>query len=116
MFGQRLFNARKTKNLTLEQLAQIYNDKFDGGLSKGTLSKYENGKQEPMISTVGNLASILGVSVDYLINDENEAELMGFDVPMERNNKTREPFGAFLQKKLKESNLSIEQLDRKSVV
>lgn len=71
MFGQRLFNARKAKNLTLEQLAQIYNDKFDGGLSKGTLSKYENGKQEPMISTVGNLASILGVSVDYLINDED---------------------------------------------
>lgn len=67
MFGQRLYKVRKERNLTLEQLANIYNTKFDGGLSKGTLSKYENGKQEPMISTVGNLADILNVSVDYLL-------------------------------------------------
>ncbi len=75
MFGQRLFTARKAKNLTLEQLAQIYNKRFGGGLSRGTLSKYENEKQEPMISTVGHLASILEVSVDHLINgDENNSK------------------------------------------
>lgn len=70
MFGKRLQLARKKKGLTLDQLANIYNERFDGSLSKGTLSKYENGKQEPMISTVGNLASVLGVSVDFLIGDD----------------------------------------------
>lgn len=70
MFGERLLMARKQKGLTLEKLADIYNERFNGNLSKGTLSKYENGKQEPMISTVGNLALILDVSVDFLIGDK----------------------------------------------
>lgn len=72
MFGKRLLMARKQKGLTLEKLAEIYNERFNGNLSKGTLSKYENGKQEPMISTVGNLALILDASVDFLIGDENK--------------------------------------------
>ena len=70
MFGERLRKARKSKDLTLEQLANMYNLKYHGGLSKGTLSKYENNNQEPMITTVANLANILDVSVDYLIDDD----------------------------------------------
>ena len=42
VFGRNLLIARKRKGLTLEQLAELYNKKFGGGLSKGTLSKYEN--------------------------------------------------------------------------
>ena len=75
MFGRNLKNARLERGYTLEYLAKIYNSAFDGGLSKGTLSKYENEKQEPMISVVANLAAILNVSVDYLLGiserDEN---------------------------------------------
>lgn len=70
MFGQKLREARKQNKLTLDELAKLYNIRFNGGLSKGTLSKYENNLQEPMITTVGNLAAILGVSVDFLIGDE----------------------------------------------
>jgi len=71
MFGQNLKEARKRKNLTLDELANLYNKKFNGSLNKGTLSKYENNIQEPMITTVGNLASILEVSVDFLIGDDD---------------------------------------------
>lgn len=67
MFGQNLKAARIEKGYTLEQLASLYNNTFGGGLSKGTLSKYENGKQEPMISVVSNLSSLLNVSVDTLL-------------------------------------------------
>lgn len=67
MFGQNLKSARIEKGYTLEQLASLYNKTFGGGLSKGTLSKYENGKQEPMISVVSNLSSLLNVSVDTLL-------------------------------------------------
>ncbi len=92
MFGKRLYEARKKRGLTLEQLASIYNKRFDGGLSKGTLSKYENEKQEPMISTVGNIASILGVSVDYLIDDkennQNNVELDENVIMYHRDGKT----------------------------
>ena len=67
MFGFRLREVRKSKELTLEELANMYNRSFGGGMNKGTLSRYENGKQEPMIKVVGNLATILGVPVDYLL-------------------------------------------------
>lgn len=70
-FGKRLKQIRKEKNLTLEKLATIYNDNFKGGLSKGTLSKYENGKQEPMLYVAAHLSKILDVSLDYLIGNTN---------------------------------------------
>ena len=54
MFGQRLKETRKAHHYTLESLAEAYNARFaGGGLSKGTLSKYENEKQEPLSSVVG---------------------------------------------------------------
>lgn len=69
MFADRLKTARKAKGYTLESLANEYNAKFNGGLNKGTLSKYENGKQEPMSGVVGNLAKILDVTTDYLLGN-----------------------------------------------
>ncbi len=78
MFGKRLKETRRAQGLTLEELASKYNSKFDGGLNKGTLSKYENGKQEPMISTVSNLATILNVTVDYLVG-VSDAPYASFD-------------------------------------
>lgn len=67
MFGDRLRRARTAKGYTLDTLAQSYNARFGGALSKGTLSKYENGKQEPMAGVVVGLAQLLGVSADYLL-------------------------------------------------
>lgn len=67
MFGKRLREIRLKRELTLDELAAKYNAMFDGGLNKGTLSKYENGKQEPVVGTVRNLAVILNVSADYLL-------------------------------------------------
>lgn len=71
MFGKNLKIIRKQRCLTLEKLAELYNSSFPGsGMSKGTLSKYESGKQEPMISTVGKLAKILNISTDVLMGNE----------------------------------------------
>lgn len=69
MFGDRLKVARKNKNYTLDELSIAYNNIYNGGLNKGTLSKYENNKQEPMITVVNNLSKILDVSIDFLLND-----------------------------------------------
>ncbi len=67
MFAKRLREMRRARGLTLEELANKHNELFGGGLNKGTLSKYENGKQEPVVSTVSNLAKILEVSTDFLL-------------------------------------------------
>ena len=72
MLGDKLRAAREAKGFTLERLADLYKAKFpESGINKGTLSKYENGKQEPMVSTVDNLAEILGASVDHLLGKAN---------------------------------------------
>ncbi len=65
--GDKLKECRKAKGLTLEELAFKYNRRFDGGMSKGTLSKYENNKQEPLVSVITNLTELLDVSSDYLL-------------------------------------------------
>jgi transcriptional regulator with XRE-family HTH domain len=70
MFGDKLKEARKKENLTLDELAEKYNKTYGGKLSKGTLSKYENGKQEPMFTVVSRLATILNVSIDTLCEFE----------------------------------------------
>lgn len=80
MVGKRLKEARLLKGLTLEQLSDLYNEKFDGGLNKGTLSKYENGKQQPLSDVIGNLALILGVSADFLIGAGDDAEVLINDI------------------------------------
>ena len=67
MFGNRLKLLRKENGYTLEELADMYNKEFEAGLNKGTLSKYEHNKQEPMISVVVNLASLFHVPIDYLL-------------------------------------------------
>ena len=67
MFGSRLRLLRKEQGYTLEELALVYNKRFGAGLNKGTLSKYEHDKQEPMISVAINLASIFQVPIDFLL-------------------------------------------------
>lgn len=74
-FGDKLKECRRARGLTLEELAQKYNRRFDGGLSKGTLSKYENNKQEPLVSVVGNLTELLDVSTDYLLGRTDNPQL-----------------------------------------
>ena len=83
-FGDKLKECRKAKNLTLEELAIKYNRRFDGGMSKGTLSKYENNKQEPLVSVVTNLTELLDVSSDYLLGRSDNPNL-DFEAPINTN-------------------------------
>ncbi len=78
-FGDKLKECRRAKNMTLEELALKYNRRFDGGLSKGTLSKYENNKQEPLVSVVTNLTEILDVSSDYLLGRSDNPNPVDFE-------------------------------------
>lgn len=74
-FGDKLKECRKAKKMTLEELAAKYNKRFDSGMSKGTLSKYENNKQEPLVSVVTNLTELLDVSSDYLLGRTDNPNL-----------------------------------------
>jgi len=81
-FGDKLKECRKAKNMTLEELALKYNRRYGGGMSKGTLSKYENNKQEPLVSVVTNITELLDVSSDYLLGRSDNPNL-DFNVTFE---------------------------------
>lgn len=59
--SRRLKKAREESGLTQKEVS----DKL--GLKKTTLSGYENGKSEPSMETLVQLANLYGVSLDYLM-------------------------------------------------
>ena len=71
-FGKRLKDLRTENGYSLNNLAKTYNDRFDGRLNKSTISRYENGLQEPIITVVSNFAKLFNVSSDYLLGNVSE--------------------------------------------
>lgn len=66
MFGYKLRELRKSNGYSMDRLAELYNAKFDGKLNKSTISRYENGLQEPIFTVVRNFAELFCVTTDYL--------------------------------------------------
>lgn len=71
-FGQRFARLRKSKGYTQEQIADKVN------ISYQAVSKWENDISSPDISILGELANILGVTLDELLGrvDPNEVKLV----------------------------------------
>lgn len=59
--SDRLRIAREKRGLTQHQLARIC------GIGLNQITRYENGLIEPAAVTLGNIAQVLNVSVDYLL-------------------------------------------------
>ena len=66
MFGKRLKDLRDSHNYSMDKFIELYNQRYDAKMNKSTLSRYENGLQDPIYTVVVNLANFFGVSVDYL--------------------------------------------------
>lgn len=47
------------------------------GISKSSMSRILNGAQEPKLLLAAKLASVLGVTLDFLINDSDDVESAG---------------------------------------
>lgn len=72
-FGERLRGLRSERGFSMEQLCELFNkNQSTIKLNKSTVSRYENGTQEPMLSTVAALAGFLGVSPVYLMGDSDD--------------------------------------------
>jgi DNA-binding XRE family transcriptional regulator len=65
-FGERLRQIRKEQGLSLEELAKVL------GTSKQVLSRYETNQRAPKVSVAADFAKKLGVSLDYMMGDEEE--------------------------------------------
>jgi len=65
-FGEKLKAVRKSKRLTQLELSKRL------GVSKGTVSAYEQGLSYPSIETLVNICDILNISADYLLGISDE--------------------------------------------
>lgn len=74
MFSKRLKELREKNGYSMDKLIELYNSKYDAKMNKSTLSRYENGLQDPIYTVVVNLADFFGVSVDYITCKSNAAE------------------------------------------
>lgn len=63
--GQKLKEIRKRFGLSQEQLALIMN------VSRQAITKWENDVGLPDVTNLQELSKVFGITVDYLLNDEN---------------------------------------------
>lgn len=68
MLKDNLFIAREKKGFSREQLAELV------GCATETIARYERGEREPKQSITNKLASVLDVSVSYLIGEHDDPE------------------------------------------
>lgn len=79
MIGNKIKELRKSHNLTLEELADILNKEYPDTINfnKGRISKWENNREEPRLSSVKILADYFDVPLDYFNGiDIDQAEIL----------------------------------------
>ncbi|WP_051685470.1 helix-turn-helix transcriptional regulator [Clostridium sp. KNHs205] len=64
--GSKIADARKAKNMTQEQLAELMS------VTRQSISRWESEQSYPEMDKIVYLAEILGVSCDYLLKDNCE--------------------------------------------
>lgn len=64
LFSHQLKELRKDKNLTQDQLGKLI------GVSKVSISNYENGIQKPTIENLVLLSKVLDCTINYLLGLE----------------------------------------------
>lgn len=62
-FNEKLTVLRKEKGMNMTEFATLL------GTSKQVIARYERGENTPKITTVAHYAEVLGVSLQYLINE-----------------------------------------------
>lgn len=70
IFGNRLKQLRIENNYTMDELTDLYNEKFNGKLNKGAISRYENNLQEPKFTTANNFSKLFSVSISWLMGED----------------------------------------------
>ena len=65
-FGEKLKEARKEAGLTQEQFAEKMS------VSRSAVAKWESDKGMPDVSNLKAMAQLLGVSIDYLLDEDEK--------------------------------------------
>ena len=63
-FNEKLTLLRKERGMNMTEFANLL------GTSKQVIARYERGENTPKITTVDHYAKVLGVSLQYLVNED----------------------------------------------
>lgn len=66
--GEKITKLRKEKKLSQIDIANAI------GVSRDAISKYERGDIVPSVDNAKKMANVLGVSLDYLVSEEEQQE------------------------------------------
>ena len=77
--GQKLKEIRKRFGLSQEQLAEIMN------VSRQAITKWENDTGLPDVSNLQELSKVFGITVDYLLNDENQLPALSMKKELDKD-------------------------------
>lgn len=78
MLGTRIAALRRQRNWSQGELAGMLN------ISPSAIGMYEQGRREPSLTTVADLAKIFGVSLDYLVTGApTEQERRGLEAMLQ---------------------------------
>lgn len=103
-FGEKLKNARKTAKLTQEQLAEKL------GVSRQAITKWEADKGLPDIQNIKLLSKALGVSIDYLLDDNSKIDMSVLREPISLDGYTYKPtFSGRLVKKSGQKDMIVKE-------
>ncbi|MCT4616155.1 MAG: helix-turn-helix transcriptional regulator [Marinifilaceae bacterium] len=69
-FGEKLSKIKKQKKLSQVEISE------KTGISRDAISKYERGDVMPSIEYAKRIADILGVSLDYLVNENDNEDIL----------------------------------------
>lgn len=69
--SKRIRLLRQERKLTQQQLAEFF------GINKASVAEWESGRTAPANDRMGQLAEILGTTVDYLLRGSDSAESFG---------------------------------------
>lgn len=106
MIGNNIRELRKSRGLTLEELSNELNRKYPNTLNfnKGKLSKWENNKEEPKLSSVRIIADYFEVTVDDLVDGVYDKNIITIYNKLNPKRKTK--VYNFAERQLEDQNRS----------
>lgn len=115
MIGNKIKELRKSHKMTLEELADNLNKKYPNTINfnKGKISKWENNKEEPRLSSVKILADFFNVSLDYF-NDEEKEQPQILTIYNQLEQPRQEKVLNFANEQLEEQNKTVSIFYKKS--
>lgn len=72
--GQKITKIRKEKKLSQVDIASYV------GVSRDAISKYERDDIVPSVENANKIAKVLGVSLDYLVSEDDSLEVVDIDM------------------------------------